>query len=293
MHTEVKEPQQKSPSSQVYRVQRVLLRAIPSFRGSWLVHSRLFKVVPSKQRLFPMADPSILLDLSDPPQFSIAKTRGGALEPATTRFLKERLHLGDVFIDVGANWGYFVCVAAQAVGPAGIVIAIEPMRKTFSRLLETVARCNANAVTFNAAAGERMHEEIHFSKPWFRQSTSAHAGGGHHSVRTITLDWLGETINVRPGALGVIKIDVEGAELFVLRGARNLLRKHRPAVIAECAGLNERFRYSFAQLCEFMQNCGYEPTLVLNDYGDGSTTLFEAASFSGGQVVFEHVGGVP
>lgn len=66
-----------------------------------------------------------MLDISDPPQFSLIKMRKGINEPATTEFIKTHLKEGDVFIDVGANWGYFTCPVLKIVGKDGLVIAID------------------------------------------------------------------------------------------------------------------------------------------------------------------------
>lgn len=92
-------------------MQRFILKIIPYFKGSWLIYSLLFKLFPYKWRFCRVEDLNIVLDLSDPPQFSIVKMQKGIVEPATTKFVREYLKEGEVFFDVGANWGYFTCLA--------------------------------------------------------------------------------------------------------------------------------------------------------------------------------------
>jgi predicted methyltransferase len=53
------------------------------------------------------------------------------VKPTFTKFIKQILGEGDIFIDVGANWGYFTCLGSKIVGDTGLVIAIEPIRDIF------------------------------------------------------------------------------------------------------------------------------------------------------------------
>ena len=58
-------------------------------------------------------------------------------EPATVRYLASHLAAGDVFVDVGANSGYFTMIAAGLVGSSGRVVAFEPNPEVRGRLSRT------------------------------------------------------------------------------------------------------------------------------------------------------------
>ena len=70
------------------KFQKMLLKILPYFKGSWLIYTYLFRMLPYNLRYASLGKSGIVLDLSDPPQFSIAKVRNGIVEPATTSFIK-------------------------------------------------------------------------------------------------------------------------------------------------------------------------------------------------------------
>lgn len=74
-----------------------------------------------------------------------------------------------------------------------------------------------------------------------------------------------KNINLSNRRLGVIKIDVEGAELLVLRGFANTLAEHNPFVIVETGHYYERFGYTFNDLLKFMKDRSYKPIYLLED----------------------------
>ena len=75
---------------------------------------------------------------------------------AELRFLRSRLRLGDVFVDVGAHIGFYSLVGAQAVGYAGTVVSIEPDPVSYERLLWHVSANQAHQVrSVNLAVSDR------------------------------------------------------------------------------------------------------------------------------------------
>lgn len=74
-------------------------------------------------------------------------------------------------------------------------------------------------------------------------------------VPTLALDTFCRTENIHPN---VIKIDVEGAELLVLRGARGLLTSHHPAIVLSVHPYWLPRSHSVEHIFEFMSSCGYE-----------------------------------
>jgi FkbM family methyltransferase len=180
------------------KLQEFLLKMMPYFKGSWLIYSNLFRLLPTSLRYIKLEDPDIILDLSDPPQFSIVKMRNGIVEPALTKFIKQTLREGDIFIDVGANWGYFTCLSSKIVGDTGLVIAIEPIRATFLKLLNTIDRNKLfNVICFNVALSDVAGKLVDFEKPWYHQSTSAFIvlRKENGKIKTLTGDWIVEKIN--------------------------------------------------------------------------------------------------
>jgi len=133
---------------------------------------------------------------------------------------------GDTVVDVGAFIGDHTVAYSHAVGESGKVIAYEPFLPAFHCLVHNTERCG-NVFTFNMALGARQEQVKMTTSP---NAASNYIGGDD-----------GEPINVRTldeslslfTRLDLIKIDTEGYELEVLKGARNLIRKFHPKLVIE------------------------------------------------------------
>ena len=80
----------------------------------------------------------------------------GVWEPSITRFVNNRLRPGDLFVDIGANVGYYALLAAKRVGPSGAVVAIEASPSIACRLRENIALNGfTNIEVVEAAVSER------------------------------------------------------------------------------------------------------------------------------------------
>jgi FkbM family methyltransferase len=171
------------------------------------------------------------------------RPRAAGIDPPLLSLAAELVQPGDTVWDIGANLGLFTFAAAAAAGPAGEVLAVEPDARLVT-LLRRSAAANPNvapvSVLGTAVADEIGVARFHVARR--NRSTSyldgfgtSQTGGSREvqTVPTVTLDWLAE----RFPAPAVIKIDVEGAEVLVLRGAEQLLRQGA-TVICEVAGTN-------------------------------------------------------
>jgi FkbM family methyltransferase len=164
----------------------------------------------------------------------------------TIRWLRSVIQPGTTAIDVGANVGQMTLEMAQLTGPRGRIIAIEPGPGNLAVLRKHIeANGFSDRVTVVDAAccaahGEEMDLEIPAANVDEVGSGFQLAGIGtvpnpmdrgsprvRLKVATVTLDQLMADLKVQPA---VLKIDVEGAELEVLRGARGLLHTCRPEV---------------------------------------------------------------
>ena len=134
---------------------------------------------------------------------------------------------GDVVIDVGAFIGRYAITAAKAVGPDGLVVAIEPHPTNFKILMKNVRlnRLN-NVICLNCAAWDRDGHLTLYESAWSgHHSLLAQVAKGYIKVRAKKLDSIAEELGL--GKVDWAKIDVEGAELRVLKGMRNILRQNR------------------------------------------------------------------
>lgn len=155
------------------------------------------------------------------------------VQPALVPILETCLDAGDLFVDVGANIGLYTSWAGRLVGPAGEVIAAEPIPDTCA-LLRGI--CDANDLTHveihQVAVGDRVGAANMEVVPGASGLSTMTTGSGGIHVDCTTLD---ELLDGRAPAL--VKVDVEGHELEVLRGGEDMLRRAQPVVTFESPNL--------------------------------------------------------
>jgi FkbM family methyltransferase len=202
----------------------------------------------------------------------------GRWENAEVDFMLSCLRPGDGMIDAGANIGVFTLQAARAVGETGRVYAFEPMRTTFGMLERSVCangfegRCRL----YNAGLGAghsigSFHLSSHTQNPG-SSHISTDAGGGEH-IRIRPIDAIDYECPIR-----FIKMDVEGFEPYVIRGAVNTLRRHAPVILTEFFPrlLRDVGRISGAGYVAMLEELGYTMSIFDDGGGGGGEPLTSA-----------------
>ncbi len=169
-----------------------------------------------------------------------------SVDTSLLELVKEFVKPGVVVWDIGANIGLFSFAAASMAGSAGLVVALEPdawlvqlLRRSAleqpagSASVQVVPAAVASDVslrTFCLASRSRAANHL-------AEFGTTQTGGlrERQSVVAVTLDWLLESLP----APSVVKIDVEGAELEVLKGAHRLFETVRPVVLCEVIPASE------------------------------------------------------
>jgi FkbM family methyltransferase len=163
-----------------------------------------------------------------------------------------------VVIDVGANVGTSALIASQAVGTDGRVVAIEPDPLNYQRLREHLDLNGISNVTplqigLSDEAGE-MRLEVPDAH---NRGTARLTAGPGTVVRVTTLDALVADESLE--RVDAIKIDVEGWETHVIRGASHILRAFRPRLYVELADQHLRGAgSSAAELVGLIRSYGYD-----------------------------------
>lgn len=176
----------------------------------------------------------------------------GEFSEGEVELFKQVVHPGNFVLDVGANIGAHTVVFARRVGPAGRVYAFEPQRIAFYDLCANMALnnitnvwCRSEAV--GAEPGEVFVPQLDYERP---NNFGGLGLGGYRQgekVPVITIDSLDLP------KCNVIKVDVEGMEEAVLRGALNTLTKFKPILYVE----NDRDDRA-GQLIQFLDSLGYK-----------------------------------
>jgi FkbM family methyltransferase len=189
----------------------------------------------------------------------------GGYEPGVTAVLREQLRNGNIAIDVGANIGLHSLTMAGLVGPTGQVIACEPnpsvgVRLRRNLMLNPERRIVALEVAVSDREGSGILAVPAASDPnQGRANLGVSRGEGwlRLTTPTVTIDSLVEELHF--DSVSLIKIDVEGSEPAVLRGASSTLLKHRPVLIFEYTRSYWRDSGASAdQVLQFLRDHGYE-----------------------------------
>jgi FkbM family methyltransferase len=174
-------------------------------------------------------------------------------EPTTVEIMRKALRHGDVFIDVGANIGFFSRVASEFVGLSGSVLAVEPAPAAH-RILEANTRLLKNVSRYRCALGaEQGQRDFFVRNEGDLSSFERSLDSSEVRVAVRTLD------DIAPRNVRFIKIDVEGFEIDVLRGSARVLTDCRPFVYFE--HLKKHVHISsmaFADFQRFFNSFGYE-----------------------------------
>jgi FkbM family methyltransferase len=184
----------------------------------------------------------------------------GSYETKDFAMVRRLVPRGGTFVDIGANIGWYSVHVALA-DPTARVLAIEPIPDSY-RWLTMAVESNglANVTTLNAGvAAEAGEIELWLDSGISGAASSAPSSGTaglqRLTCRAVTIDGVMAT---NGGRASFVKIDIEGAELFALRGAERVLGEHRPIVFAEMLRkLTRPFGYHPNDIIELMGRHGY------------------------------------
>jgi len=188
----------------------------------------------------------------------------GWYEPATVRAVESLLKPGMVFMDIGANMGQYSLLASKIVGPAGAVHSFEPSPTMYPWLARNVRLNNARNIHTNRLGLSDCEKTVtlYLSTPENQGATSMQPqynfSGKTAEVQCVALDGYLAQQGIRK--VDAMKIDVEGAELEVFRGAEKLLTgQQRPGMVIEFEeGCQRRFGSSCAKLAAHLTDRGYK-----------------------------------
>jgi len=189
------------------------------------------------------------------------------------------LRCGGVAIDVGANKGSYLYSMARWAAAAP-VIAFEPQKKLADYLTSACRRSNFSNVTIENLALSDTEGELQIYIPGSSDSPGASleasiADKTECHVETVRVTKLDTYINGRlHQPVRVIKIDVEGHELAVIRGAMQTLERDKPLLIIECESRHLPMDQSVKNFVEDVQAIGYSATLARPGLTELPASLF-------------------
>jgi FkbM family methyltransferase len=213
-----------------------------------------------------------------------AQLRSGAFERAETHFVERILRPGMTALDIGAHHGYYTLLASMLVGSQGRVIAFEPSPRERIRL-ERHLRLNkcVNVSVEQKALGSKPGEADLFmvegAEDYCNSLRPPVVDARSRKIRVLveTLDQFLASNHI--GSIDFVKLDVEGAELDVLKGASGLLRGlPRPVFMIEVYDIRTQpWGYAARDIVRFLTERNFE-WFSLEE--SGKPTPVDSASYS-------------
>jgi FkbM family methyltransferase len=188
----------------------------------------------------------------------------GVYEIHETRWLKQQIEPDWVMLDVGANFGYYANLVAHLAGPHAAVYAFEPSSDMFQALTTNRELNRFEQLHPQHAAVADVAGSLQLELPpagnqglgRIRDHGDTADGKRYEEVQTLTLNEF--AVEKKLARLDFIKIDVEGAEMRVLSGAEDVIRRFKPKMMIEINPPSlEDFGTSATELLQKIRDLGY------------------------------------
>lgn len=187
-------------------------------------------------------------------------------EEGTINWIREHVRPGDSFLDIGANIGLYTLAAAQRVGAGGVVYAVEPHIVNFQSLLRNIAANNFQdrvrpfSCALHEASGIFDFNYRSLDPGSSMSQLNATRDGEENEFGPVTVEAkLAVTVDhlIAAGSMQPpchVKIDVDGNEMLILKGMRELLTGHNAPRTMQVE-INARYRDA---LFAFLKEVGFE-----------------------------------
>ena len=230
-----------------YKFRKILCRLISlisrkiAFKGIRFCIRKFMKLIIGNNHIIIETsienDIKMALDIHDTIQFDLFFF--GQRDTDEIAYLRSNLKEGHVFIDIGANIGYYTLVASKCVGNSGKVIAFEANPNNITMLKKNIQLNNCDNVIINNSAVSDINSKVKLSLP-IRTDQSGWATlskkGEYEKwpkveVPATSIDYYLKKENINH--VDLIKMDIEGAEVKALNGMENILSSDNPVIISE------------------------------------------------------------
>ena len=259
--------------AQASKIQRMLSHPIKYLFA--ILHRKLIYPfsgsITTKSTTFFGEDMHLLLPASTDIYLTGGKSHESEIRLA--KFLIHNLTKGDCFVDVGAHYGYFTLLASKLVGGTGAVHSFEAASTTYA-MLEKNSAAKENIKYYHKAIADQKGHITFYEFPnlyseynsidikqfkdnsWFSKLSPQQV-----SVETVDLSSFLSQKRLSPK---LIKIDVEGAELKVIKGIVHYLQQHTPLIAMEYLK-SERNNVVHQQADKLLSSLGYTYSIINTD----------------------------
>jgi len=262
-------------------------RTLPHFKGKYRMGILLQKVLMGSKQ---WKEPEFFIRLKNNAQLYIDVRSNthkvpfwiGKRDEDIIQLLISNLKENDVFFDIGANIGYYAIPIAKTLAAKNVTVhAFEPVNDNYNSLQKAIVQNKiSNIKTHKIALGDSIGsteiiktEVGNSSNAVLAHQNMENTNVTRETISITTLDDYASNNNINQCA--IIKIDIEGAEIFFIKGAVNFIQKHRPIIYGEFNSyFLRKFEFSFLDIWEILEPLGYK-VFQENKNNKGSFTKIE------------------
>jgi len=179
---------------------------------------------------------------------------------------KKYIAPGTTALDLGSNFGQMAILMSKLVGEKGVVHAYEADDFVFEILRKNIEENTTNVIAHFGAVHDKSNETLYFPVQDFKKCGTYgsygidYINGKGRPVNTITIDAIDFELPV-----SFMKIDIEGGELFALKGAVNTINKYRMPIIFEYGSkYEEELDLSFQEYVDFVKRINYKFVRIID-----------------------------
>ena len=193
--------------------------------------------------------------------------RNEIFDSAIYSIAKKYIKEGTVVLDVGSNFGQMAILFSNLVGETGWVHGFDADNFIFDILKKNVEVNNKKNISLHFGAVHDISDEtLFFPEPDFSRFKTYGAFGIDYisnkgrPVKTLTID----DLNIDK-TVSFMKVDIQGGDLFALKGAKNTIQKHKMPIIFEYEYVFEdELNLCFQEYIDFVNEIGYKFVKVIN-----------------------------
>jgi FkbM family methyltransferase len=208
----------------------------------------------------------------------------GSFETAELRFVEKFLQPGMCVLDIGAHHGLYTLLASRRVGSGGKVIAFEPSPRERRLLIQNLRLNSCSNVRLESCAlgNEHARSDLYLVQGREDGCNSLRPPATTAPTQTVLVDVISlddYLLNAGVKKVDFVKLDVEGAEREVLRGAPYLFGTSRPVILAEVQDIRTHpWGYPAREIVQLLDRAGYDWFRIL-DSGRLAPTEIHAQNY--------------
>lgn len=185
----------------------------------------------------------------------------GVYEVEQTNYIKSILKSGDQVLDIGANIGYYSLIIAKKIGPNGKVYCFEPDANNFKILSKNISQNNYSNVSalYNAAVSNENGSLKLFISSVNSGDHRTYSSENDRNFVEVKALRLGDVPELKEIKIRLIKMDIQGWEMYAVRGMAHLIEQSKPIVISEFWPIGFKMSNTDPdEYFQFFQRLGYK-----------------------------------